>query len=657
MSLKLPSVLDYGTRPSLKSNRVDRVHPEGVELAESVAQAAGTFATLYGQKKQKDSRLQYALAKNEIMALDLAQRESLKDRNDWEAFDTDYSNGFNKGRDEILGRHARLSGTDRALLSSESDLIRERGRVAAGSLARDMEIDQGRAGIERGLDEALEAIQLEAPENQTKLMLQAMETINAARDEGGWYDDTEAEALIQGFVAKSAVSALENMDKEDMIREIELSLAHRDARGPITRKKIMAGEGSNSVADFLHANDLKDMLEKGKDEHKNATQYATIYDISDDVFAEISGLKAADIDARNKLALSKLDKSDPDWGEMRTRLQAELNARTNRELNNKARAHSEAGLEVTNWVDDQVGLAAGDDDVEVPTVGTLRQMEIWQELSPDGKLQLEKYVQQRADGHEFALTNDSEFEHWWRMLSPEEKIEQLPLMDSAKFKTQLTRGQRDAWMREAEAHQTTKARPGTLKLWRGDTQDEVLRNVLVGETGLFPRSYPPSATGVMAKRYLRIDAAVNKALTEESMRRIFEGGTGEMMPEDIYKITSEIASREVMIREGAWGRMGDRRTIEAELVRVDKQTGAIQFEAAAEEAYVPIEQWRSNVSDVQHPTEDRNKTVEELLRSYSGDPAGVSDSDLEEAYFYLNALPESTGLDYARRRIRGEDGL
>jgi hypothetical protein len=419
----------------------------------------------------------------------------------------------------------------------------------------------------------------------------------------------------------------------------------------------MAGEGSNSVADFLHSNDLKDMLEKGKDEHKNATQYETIYDIIDEVDAEIPGLEAADIAARNKLALSKLDKSDPDYGELRKRLETELTQKTNRDLNNKARAHSEAGLEVTNWVDEQVALAAGDDDVEIPTVGTLRQMEIWQELSPQGKLYLEKYIQQRADGHEFALTNDSEFEHWWRMLSPEEKIEQLPLMDSAEFKTRLTRGQRDAWMREAEAHQTTKARPGTLKLWRGDTQDEVLRNVLVGETGLFPRSYAPSDVSPKAKRYLRIDAAVNKALTEESMRRIYDGGTGELMPDDIYRITSEIASREVMVREGTWGRTSDRRTIEAELLRIDKRTGEIIFEAAAEEAYVPIEQWRATVSDVEHPTEDRNKTVEELLRSYSGDPEGVSDSDLEEAYFYLNALPENVGKDYARRRIRGEDGL
>ena len=44
--------MDFGARPSLRSNRVDPVHPEGVEIAESVAQAAGTFAKIYGEKQQ-----------------------------------------------------------------------------------------------------------------------------------------------------------------------------------------------------------------------------------------------------------------------------------------------------------------------------------------------------------------------------------------------------------------------------------------------------------------------------------------------------------------------------------------------------------------------------------------------------------------------------
>jgi hypothetical protein len=652
----------FGARPSLRSGRIDQVRPDGVEIAESVAQAAGTFAKLYGEKKQKDSRLHYALAKNEIMALDLAQREGLKDRTDFDAFDEDYSTGFNTGRDEIMGRYgAKLSGTDSALLGSESDLIREKGRVAAGNLARGMEIDQGRADIELSLDVAAEAIQLEGPENQNALMLQALETVNAATEgETAWFTKQEGETLIQAFVVKTAVNSLEKMDKADMIAEIELSLAHREARGAITRDDIANEKGSGSIADFLHASVLEDMLEKGKEEHKNATQYEAVYGIIDAVTADFPGTTSDDLNARDKAAYAMLDPKDPEYGELKKLLQTELGMRNNRDSNRAAQADAEQARDVTNWIDEQV--AAG----ETPTLGDLRTMPIWTELSPDSKVRLEAYAKGRSEGHEFALSDDSDFEHEWRMYSAKQKIEQLQFMDSATYKSRITRATRDSWMAEANALKKSAEAPGTLKIWRGDSQDEVLQNMLVGENKLFPRAYPPSSTSVQAKRYQRIDAAVNKAITEESVRRAAEGGTGEIFAVDIETITSEILRREVFIREGLWGEIGDRRTIEAEIVRFDALRDAsgkvvaarnIEFEPEALEAYIPIDQWRDDISTVPRPGSEGNKTWEEALRSYSSDPDGVSDKTLEEAYFYLNALPEETGWEYARRRIRGEDGV
>ena len=655
---KLPDVLDYGARPSLRSNRVDQVRPGGVEVAESVAQAASTFAQMYGEKKTKDSRLQYALAKNEIMGLDLAQREGLKERTDWDAFDEDYSTGFNTGRDEIMARYNRLSGSDRALLQSESDLIREKGRVAAGNLARGMEIDQGRADIILGLDVALEAIQIEDPENQNALMLQALETVMAATEgETAWFTEQEAETMVQTFVGKAAVNSLDKMDNEDMIAEIELSLAHRDARGPITREDIANDKGSGSIADFLHASVLKDMLEKAKEEHKNDTQYEQVYSIIDAVTAEFPGTTAEDLTARDKAALASLDRSDPDYGELRKLLQTELGLRNSHDTTRRARADSEHAREVTNWVDEKVA------NEETPTIAELRTMPIWSELSPDGKVRLEKYVQQRAEGHEFALSDDSEFEHEWRLLSPEQKIEQLPFMNSATYKWGLTLATRDLWLRAAAAQQTTSERPGTLKPWRGDTQDEVLENLMVGENGLFTRAWPPSSTSNEAKRYRRIDAAVNRALTEESLRRIADGGTGEMFATDIEAITAEILSREIKLRHGIWGRGYDKRTIEADVIRFDviEREGQqiainVELEEAAREAYIPIEDWAGDLSDVPDATNpNRMLTMEEMLRNLAPG-IDLSDSDLEEAKFYLDALPEKTGIDYARRRLRRELG-
>jgi hypothetical protein len=66
---RLPDVTDFGARPSLRTDRIDPVYPEGVEVAEAISNAALAFAEAYGQQQQKDSRIKYALAKNEIMAM------------------------------------------------------------------------------------------------------------------------------------------------------------------------------------------------------------------------------------------------------------------------------------------------------------------------------------------------------------------------------------------------------------------------------------------------------------------------------------------------------------------------------------------------------------------------------------------------------------
>ncbi len=302
---KLPDVMAYGARPTLRSNRVDPVHADGVAVAEAVAVAADNFAKLYGEKKQKDSRLQYALAKNEIVALDIAQRESLKDRDDFEQFDEDYSTGFNGGRDEIIGRYSRLSPSDQALLQSESELIRERGRVYAGDLARNIEVDQGRAKISQGLDDALELIQVAPPEQQNEIMLQALETITAASDADGdtpWFTAEEAETMLQGFVSKAATSSLESMDVKQRIAELELSLAHRSARGAITKEDVEAGKGSGSIADFLHKNVATEMLEAAKRENETEDELAAAYAIVDAAEAANPGDPAAIVAATRNAA-------------------------------------------------------------------------------------------------------------------------------------------------------------------------------------------------------------------------------------------------------------------------------------------------------------------------------------------------------------------
>ena len=647
---RLPDEMSFGVRQSLRSNRVDQVYEDGVAIAESVATASQKVAELYGQKKAKDDRLNYALAKNEIVGLDIAERENLKERQDWEKFDEDYTKGFNTGRDNIFGRY-RLSNSDRALLQAESDLIREKGRVHAGDLSHGVKVDWSRARISEQLDAATEAVQVETPENQNNLMLQAMETISAA-EEKGYFTEQEAVNLRQGFVSKTAVSSLNNMEPADRIAEIELSLAHRKARGPITPEDIQGNGGTGSIADFLHKDVLTKMLRESKEEDKQSTQYNEIFAIVDEVAQEYQTTDSEGIKSRREMALSMLDKNDPDYGEKRVKLIAQLKSRNAEDAMLESMTVEENTQKLTNMIDE----AYSGDNPEGFDLGKLRTNAVWSKLSPQAQATLEKYVDLRASGREFALSDDTDLEYKLRSMTPEEIVAEIPKFDTAEYKTKLTRSTWESFLGYAQATRDAKKSTQAPNLYKGDPQDEILDNMLVGDQGLFKRVPLPGSKD--HERYRRIDAAVDRALKAESVRRLKESGDGRIYPTEIEKITAEVISQQVFIRKGWFD--DPLETVEADVIRmdVDPVTGRKTpvFTEDAKEAYIPYERWQHEISDVPNPTGTGYLTTEEMLKNLAPNQS-LSKKDLEEAYFYLNALPEPINMDYARRRLRGEKGL
>ena len=257
---KLPSVLDYGARPSLRSNRIDLPGNADIIKGEAVANAAGVVVNLLTEKAQRDNRMEYALAKDELTRADIAEREALKDRGDFEKFDEDYTTGYQARSTEIIATR-KLTNTDRALLTAESDLIRERGRVVAGDLSRVMRLDQRRGEVGLALENGIEEISLSPPEQRNVIMENKLDMIRGAIDEGA-YTEQEGTALLQKFVAAASTASLDSMENEDALAEINLSLAHRNAEGPITQDEIFAEQGSGSIADFLPKHELMAMKEK-----------------------------------------------------------------------------------------------------------------------------------------------------------------------------------------------------------------------------------------------------------------------------------------------------------------------------------------------------------------------------------------------------------
>jgi hypothetical protein len=398
---KLPNVLDYGDRVSLRSNRVDPVHPSGVEVAGAVAQAAEVFANQYGEKKRKDSRLQYAMAKNEIIAADIAEREALKDRQDYENFDGTYTEGFNTKRDEIVGRFDRLSESDRALLQSESDLIRERGRVVVGDAAKGLEIDLGKASIERGLIDSMEAIQLESPENQNKLMGQALETVTAAVDEG-WYTEQEGEALLQKYVSDASTNSLKNMDPEVRKAELELSLSHRKARGAITREEAANEQGSGSIADFLPSHIVKKMLEETDDEILIENAQRAAFDTVDaawDAFPDMDDVKERDKFIRDALR---------DQPEARKEAHMLSSQRRERMSTDQTYERADTAQKLTNELYEHAGSVQLDPGM----LSTLTRTE---------QEHIRQLQRQLLEGHDWALSTDWEAWEKWDTMTDREK--------------------------------------------------------------------------------------------------------------------------------------------------------------------------------------------------------------------------------------------
>ena len=134
MSIKLPTALDYGERPSLRSNRIDAPAKSGLILAEAVERAAGNVVNLMVEKKQKTDRLNYALAKQEMMTAESVRRQEMKNDPDYETQDERFQENV-RGDFESIKEKYKLAPDDGMLIDAEGDYMVQRGRVSVGDAA------------------------------------------------------------------------------------------------------------------------------------------------------------------------------------------------------------------------------------------------------------------------------------------------------------------------------------------------------------------------------------------------------------------------------------------------------------------------------------------------------------------------------------------
>jgi len=594
---QIPEAPDFGARPSLRSNRVDLPGAGDISTGEAVAKAANTFAAIYGEKKRKEDRLNYSLAKNELLNADIAQREALRDDEDWHTYDERYATGYNTTRDEVYGRYS-LSPDDMQLLDSESDLIRERGRVQVADASRVVKLDNETAKIEANLLLAREQVLNADPATANDIMLTQLESIYANT---AW-DDTQKEARAQKFVQDTAHGRLIAMEVKDRIAELELSMAKRKARGPISIEDLQAGKGSGSIADFLNKDTVAEMLRKAKDEDKLSTIQGDVFGIIDQVVADFPETDAASLAARKKSARALLDRSDQDYGAKRNFLEQELSERNREDLAIKNLGVTELELEMMDQIRAGTslgGLSPGDMSL----------------LSPQRQKFIKDFAAQWQRDEGYAAASVPEKFHEWYQLSSKEQLQTN--LNTAEWISQLDRSDWDRMVREQDAMKKGAETAKDPNIYRGDPDDELLKNMLVGGPhSLFDRIPAPGKKDY--DRYLRIDGAVNRALTDASLQKYNETGSGYLSPQEVQEITAHTIGQIVYV-EGWFS--GTPRT----------QIGLSEEERTSGEVYVDIDEIRGIAALPDSQGNPQN--MEQFLRNFAVNGDNVSERDIEKAYF------------------------
>ena len=596
----IPEAPDYGARPSLRSNRVDLPGTGDTATGDALARAAGTFAQIYGEQKSKEDRLNYSLAKNELLTADITEREKLRDDEDWQTYDDRYSTGYNTTRDEIYARY-QLSPGDARLLDAESDLIRERGRVQVSDASRVTKLDNEQARIEGNLVTAHEQVLNADPATANDIMLTQLENIKAG-EEAGIYTDAQALVRSQKFVQDTAHARLIGMDVADRITELELSLAHRKARGPISIEDLQAGKGSGSIADFLNKDTVAEMLRTAKDEDKHSTMQGDVFSIIDTVVADYPETNAASLASRKKVAREMLDKSDPEYGAKRNFLEQELSQRN---------AEDKAIKDLSIY---EIELRLMDQIREGKSFGELFAGDI-SLLSPQQQKFVKDFADSWQDNEGFAdSTNEDMAFAWHHNFTPSQKVNAQ--INGAEWRTQFTRQDWNRMIQEQEAYANAKGKDPNI--YRGDPDDELLKNMLVGGThSLFSKVPKPGTNDY--RRYLRIDGAVNRALTDASLVKYLDSGSGYLSPQEVQEITAQTIGQIVYIDD--WG--SNTKTIVPGLSEAEKASGAV---------YIDIDEIRGISAPADSQGDPQN--MEQFMRQFAGAKGdGLSDRTIEKAYF------------------------
>ena len=270
----IPQVTDFGSRPSLRSSRVDVPGSGEMALANSLANAADTFAKVMVERQDKKDAIEYANNKSLLLTEDIRLRELFKDDQDYDTFGERYRTGMKTFRETLTFR----STHDSAIFDADANLITERGAVAVGEIGRKLRIDKENADLLRNLDQSERDIAGADPMTRNDHLMNALEGITAAEEAGNLLE-VPAEKMRQDFATRVAIAELVFMDPVDREEALKISIAKNPSR-----EDIKAGKGTGSLADFLHQDEKIEMLRKAQLENKVTRDRQKGFAVADEAF-------------------------------------------------------------------------------------------------------------------------------------------------------------------------------------------------------------------------------------------------------------------------------------------------------------------------------------------------------------------------------------
>jgi hypothetical protein len=661
---RLPDVTDFGARPSLRTDRIDPVYPEGVEVAEAISNAALAFAEAYGQQQQKDSRIKYALAKNEIMAMDLQVRQGLAERQDFENFDEAYTQDFVSGANEILGRHGnRFTKEDAALFQSEINLMRERGRATVAEFAKGLEVDLGRADTVTALEQFTEFAHMTSGEERNDYIEQGLETVKAAEEEG-WYTEEEADALTHTFATTLATDSLGNMDAEDRLAEVQLAILWREKHGkPLSKEDAAAGLGSGSIGDFLSLSALRKIEKATEDEIDIEGYMAAGQDASDSAWDLYDGIDQV---RQREAHVREMTKGDP-------------RARTEGMLRVRQRQNSEEGaerLEQNSQYQDLYNGQIESDGAAQLDPGVLSK------LPPSLQEDLRGIQKQELEGAGWAASTSWEAREAWEGLTDGQKARTIFHTDPPEYQEKLLQemgfteeeiaaaglwtdnyGNQHAWrattaadrasyMLADRAQALARVRAGGSKDHTGSlSQEQLLERALV-TSPYFEVKPTVASEPEVREAWMRISDEYNSQLVELHDQGVTIDDTKRK------EVLANIMIKEVSIRR----KLGDDDVLYAGMLPEDYAEGYIEHDreirivpgeapTTLDTALMQIPERYGGVAGEKQYVRD---WIKKRIASSNNEPVDEIDIDeIEEVWFYLL----TQGWDAAEARIKRSYGM